>query len=388
MKYFPLIWATLWRKKARTILTLLSVVIAFLLFGVLETIDYAFSHPSSGITGADKLVTTNRFSITLPLPISDTQQIRSVPGIAEVTWMSWFGGYYQEQKNFVFALPVDTDSYFNLHKGEFVVSDAEMQAYRNTRTGALVNSALMKQFGWKIGDQVPLHSAIWTRKGDGSLDWTFDIVGSFDAKDPTQAKVQATTLLFHYDLFDEGRSFGKGTVSWFEERVADPSQSAAISARIDALFANSPNETKTQPANDFQMAFIKQLGDIGFVLRAILGAVFFTLLFLTGNTMMQSVRERIPELAVLKTLGFGDGKVLRLVLAESLLLCVIAAVIGLGLSFAALPLIKVGLPGIEVSPKAIPPGIGVAVLLALIVGMAPALRAMRLNIVDALADKR
>jgi putative ABC transport system permease protein len=388
MKYFPLIWATLWRKKARTILTLLSIVIAFLLFGVLETIDYAFSHPSSGITGADKLVTINRFSITLPLPISDTQQIRSVPGIAEVTWMSWFGGYYQEQKNFVFALPVDTDSYFNLHKGEFVVADAQMQAYRNTRTGALVNSALMKKFGWKIGDKVPLHSAIWTRKEDGSLDWTFDIVGSFDAKDPTQAKVQATTILFHYDLFDEGRSFGKGTVSWFEERVADPSQSAAISNRIDALFANSPNETKTQPANDFQMAFIKQLGDIGFVLRAILGAVFFTLLFLTGNTMMQSVRERIPELAVLKTLGFGDGKVLRLVLAESLLLCVIAAVIGLGLSFAALPLIKVGLPGIEVSPKAIPPGIAVAVLLALIVGMAPALRAMRLNIVDALADKR
>jgi putative ABC transport system permease protein len=177
-------------------------------------------------------------------------------------------------------------------------------------------------------------------------------------------------------------------VSWFEERVADPSQSAEISSRIDALFANSPNETKTQPANDFQMAFIKQLGDIGFVLRAILGAVFFTLLFLTGNTMMQSVRERIPELAVLKTLGFGDGRVLRLVLAESLLLCVIAAVIGLGLSFAALPLIKVGLPGIEISPKAIPPGIGVAVVLALIVGTAPALRAMRLNIVDALADKR
>jgi putative ABC transport system permease protein len=388
VKYLPLVWATLWRKKARTILTLLSIVIAFLLFGVLETIDYAFSHPSSGITGADKLVTINRFSITLSLPISDTQQIRSVPGIAEVTWMSWFGGYYQEQKNFVFALPVDTDSYFNLHKGEFVVSDAEMQAYRNTRTGALVNSALMKKFGWKIGDKVPLHSAIWTRKEDGSLDWTFDIVGSFDAKDPTQAKVQATTLLFHYDLFDEGRSFGKGTVSWFEERVADPSQSAAISSRIDALFANSPNETKTQPANDFQMAFIKQLGDIGFVLRAILGAVFFTLLFLTGNTMMQSVRERIPELAVLKTLGFGDGKVLRLVLAESLLLCVIAAIIGLGLSFAALPIIKVGLPGIEVSPKAIPPGIGVAVVLALIVGAAPALRAMRLNIVDALADKR
>jgi putative ABC transport system permease protein len=388
MKYFPLIWATLWRKKTRTIFTLLSVVVAFLLFGMLETVDYAFSHPGNGVTGADKLVTTNKYSITLSLPFSDAQQIRSVPGVAEVSWISWFGGYFQESKNFVFAAPVDTDSYFSLHKGEFVVSDEEMQAYRNTRTGALVNSALMKKFGWKVGDKVPLHSTIWTQKKDGSLDWTFDVVGSFSVKDPTQASQQAQTLLFHYELFDEGRSFGKGTVGWFEERVSDPSQASAISNRIDALFANSSNETKTQPANDFTMAFIKQFGDIGFVLRAILGAVFFTLLFLTGNTMMQSVRERIPELAVLKTLGFGDGQVLGLVLAESLLLCVIAALIGLALSYAALPIIKLGLQGMELSSNPLIPGVGAAVLLALIVGLPPALRAMRLNIVDALADHR
>src|SRR5271170_3467556 len=388
MKYFPLIWATLWRKKTRTVFTLLSVVIAFLLFGMLETVDYAFAHPDTGVTGADKLITTNKYSITLSLPFSDAQQIRSVPGVAEVTWISWFGGYYQESKNFVFALPVDTDSYFNLHRGEFVVSDEQMRAYRNTRTGALLNDALMKKFGWKVGDKVPVHSTIWTRKNDGSLDWSFDVVGSFSVKDPTQASAQASTLLFHYELFDEGRSFGKGTVGWFEERVSDPSQSAAISGRIDALFANSPNETKTQPANDFTMAFIKQFGDIGFVLRAILGAVFFTLLFLTGNTMMQSVRERIPELAVLKTLGFGDSKVLGLVLAESLLLCLMAALVGLALSYATLPIIKRGLQGMQLSPAALIPGIGIAVLLALIVGAAPALRAMRLNIVDALADKR
>src|SRR6202789_368959 len=323
MKYLPLIWATLWRKKTRTIFTLLSVVIAFLLFGVLETVDYAFSHPSNGVTGADKLITTNKYSIVLSLPFADVQQVRSVPGVAEVTWITWFGGYYQESKNFVFALPVDTDSYFNVHKNEFIVSDE-----------------LMQKFGWKVGDKVPLHSTIWTQRNGGSLDWTFDIVGSFDAKDPTQAGAQSSSLLFHYELFDEGRSFGKGTVGWLEERVGDPAQSSAISKRIDALFANSPNETKTQPANDFTMAFVKQFGDIGFVLRAILGAVFFALLFLTGNTMMQSVRERIPELAVLKTLGFGDGKVLGLVLAESLLLCAIAAAIGLALSFAALRIIR------------------------------------------------
>jgi putative ABC transport system permease protein len=387
MKYLPLIWATLWRRKTRTIFTLLSVVVAFLLFGVLETVDDAFAHPSVGVTGADKLITTNKYSITLLLPFSDTQQIRSVPGVAEVTWITWFGAYYQESKNFVFALPIDTDTYFNLHKGEFVVSDAAQRAFRGTRTGALANAALMKKFGWKVGDKVPLHSTIWTQK-DGSLDWTFDIVGSYQAKDPTQQSAQAGSLLFHYEYFDEGRAFGKGNVGWFEERVEDPAQSAAVAGRIDALFANSSDETKTQPAKDFTMAFIKQLGDVGFVLRAILGAVFFTLLFLTGNTMMQSVRERIPELAVLKTLGFGNGTVLGLVIGESLLLCVMAAVVGLALSYTALPIVKEGLQGVELSPGALLPGLGVAVLLALIVGAAPALSAMRLSIVDALAGKR
>jgi len=387
MKYFPFLWATLWRKKIRTLFTLLSIVVAFLLFGVLETVDYAFSHPSVGASGADLLITTNKFSITLPLPFSDAQQIRSVPGVTETTWISWFGGYYQESKNFVFAAPVDTDSYFNLHKGDFIVSDAEMRAYRDTRTGALVNVALMKKFGWTVGDKVPLHSTIWTQKKDGSLDWTFDIVGTFDAKDPIQASQQASTLFFHYELFDEGRSYSKGKVGWFEERVADPAQSAAIANRIDALFENSSDETKTQPAKDFMMAFMKQFGDIGFVLRAILGAVFFALLFLTGNTMMQSVRERVPELAVLKTLGFSDGSVLRLVIAESLLLCVTAALIGLALSYGALPILKQGLQGVELSPIALLPGIGVAVLLGVIVGLPPAVRAMRLNIIAALADK-
>jgi len=388
MKYLPLVWATLWRKKTRTVFTLLSVVIAFLLFGMLETIDYAFAHPDTGVTGADKLITINKYSITLSLPISDVQQIRSVPGVAEVTWISWFGGYYQESKNFVFALPIDTPTYFDLHKDEFVVSDAQMAAFKNTRSGVLVNSALMKKFGWHVGQKLPLHSTIWTQKSDGSLDWTFDIVGTFAVKDATQASQQASTVLFHYELFDEGRSFGKGQVGWFEERVVDPSQSAQISQKIDALFANSPNETKTQPAKDFAMSFVKQFGDVGFVLRAILGAVFFTLLFLTGNTMMQAVRERTPELAVLKTLGFSDAQVLGLVIGESLLLCVLAAVVGLVSSYAFIPVIQSVLQGVTMSPWLLPDGLGAAVLLALLVGTPPALRAMRLNVVDALMEKR
>jgi putative ABC transport system permease protein len=387
MKYFPLLWATLWRKKTRTTFTLLSIVIAFLLFGVLESVDYAFSHPSSGVTGANKLITTNKYSITLSLPFADVQEIGALPGIEAVTWINWFGAYYQESKNFVFALPVDTDSYFAVHKDEFIVDDAQMNAYRSMRTGTLVNVALMQKFGWKVGDKLPLHSTIWSQK-DGSLDWTFDIVGTFAAKDPTQARAQASTVLWHYEMFDEGRNFGKGTVGWIEERIKDPTQAPALAGKIDALFANSSNETKTQPANDFAASFIKQLGDIGFVIRAILGAVFFTLLFLTGNTMMQSVRERIPELAVLKTLGFSNGTVLGLVIGEALLLCVFAALVGMVLSLGILPVIASFLQGVEFSPWALVPGVAVAVLLAVIVGLPPGMRAMRLSIVDALSGKR
>jgi putative ABC transport system permease protein len=388
VKYLPLLWANLWRKKTRTVFTLLAVAVAFLLYGALATIDDAFENPQTGVTGVDKLITTNKFSLTLLLPFSDVQQIASVPGVAVVTWITWFGAYYQESKNFVFALPIDTPTYFDLHKDEFVVSDAQMNAFRNTRSGALVNSALMKKFGWRIGQKLPLHSTIWTQKSDGSLNWTFDIVGTFDAKDPTQAAQQASTVLFHYELFDEGRSFDKAKVGWFEERVADPAQSAQIAQKIDALFANSPDETKTQPAKDFAMSFVKQFGDVGFVLRAILGAVFFTLLFLTGNTMMQSVRERTPELAVLKTLGFSDAKVLGLVLGEALLLCLLAAVVGLIASYGLIPVVQTVLQGVTTSPWLVPRGLGLAALLALLVGTPPALRAMRLNVVDALMDKR
>jgi putative ABC transport system permease protein len=384
MKYLPLLWAALWRRKARTIFTLLSIVVAFLLFGVLETIDYAFAHPDAGQSGADRLIITNKFSITLALPSSYTQQIRSVPGVAEVTWLTWFGAYYQESKNFIFAVPIDADSYFKLHRQDVVVAPDTLKTFEQTRTGMLVNVALMNKYGWKVGDKLPLHSTIWTRSQDGSLNWTFDIVGTFSSTDSTQD----STTLFHFVYFDEGRSFGKGTVGWYEVGIADATQAAPIAGKIDALFANSSNETKTQPAKDFLIAFVKQRGDIAFVLHAILGAVFFALLFLTGNTMMQSMRERIPELAVLKTLGFTDRKVFSLLIAESLFLCVTAALLGLLLSYSLLPIIQGALQGVELSGGMLLPGLLVAAVLALIVGLPPAIRANRLQIVDALADKR
>jgi putative ABC transport system permease protein len=295
---------------------------------------------------------------------------------------------WQIPTHVIAMIPTADRSYFKVHQSEFAIDDQPMAAFRATRSGALVNVALMKKFGWKVGDKVPIHSAIWSQKHGGSLDWTFDIVGGFDAKDPAQAGAQSTLLLFHYEYFDEGRGFGNGTVGWLEERVTNPQNSAEVSNQIDVLFANSSNETKTQPAQEFALTFVKQLGDISFILRAILGAVFFTLLFLTGNTMMQSARERIPDMAVLKTLGFSDGRVMSLVVAEALLLCVTAALAGLGLSLALLPLIRRGLQGAQLSPMALVPGIIIAVLLALVIGIPPAVRAMRLNIVDALAEQR
>ena len=281
-------------------------------------------------------------------------------------------------------MPVDIDSYINVHRDEISIKDDELQKYRQMRTAALVNTALMKQHGWKVGDKLPLHSTIWTRKDDGSLNWVFDIVRTFASTD----KSQAQTVLFHYEYFDEGRGFGKGNVGWFEERIDQPSQAAVMAERIDALFANSSNETKTQPAKDFLIAFIKQRGDIGFVLRAILGAVFFSLLLLPANTLMQSMRERTSELAVLKTLGFKDAQVFALLVGESLFLFVSAAVVGLALSYGLLPVIKDALQGIDLSGGMFIPGIVLAVALAIIVGLPPALRAKRLKIVDALADKR
>jgi putative ABC transport system permease protein len=384
VKYLPLLWAALWRRKARTIFTLLSIVVAFLLFGVLETIDYAFAHPDAGQAGADRLITINKYSITLSLPSSYTQQIRSLPGVTEATPLTWFGSYYQESKNFVFAVPIDTDSYFKVHRQDVLVDPQTLKTFEQTRAGILVNTKLMEKYGWKIGDKLPLHSTIWTRSQDGSLNWTFDIVGVMTSTDATQD----STLLFHFEYFDEGRSFGKGTVGWYEVSIADPAQAASMAQKIDTMFANSSNETKTQPSKDFLIAFVKQRGDIAFVLHAILGAVFFALLFLTGNTMMQSMRERIPELAVLKTLGFTDLKVFALLLAESLALCVSAAFVGLALSYSLLPRMQTALQGVELSGGMLLPGLMVAVLLALFVGLPPALRANRLQIVDALADKR
>lgn len=382
MKYFPLIWATLWRKKARTILTLLSIVIAFFLFGMLQGVNSAINH-SVELANVDRLISINRVSLTEPLPMSYLSQIQSVPGVEAVAYSSWFGSYYQDPKQFVFGTPIDVDLYFPIVP-EVEISDEAIDKLKRTRTGAVVGEPLMEKYGWSVGDRIPIQSTIWTKADDGTSNWEFDIVGTYNvSEDPNQAN----GFFFNYEYFEEARAFAKGTVGWYFLKVSDPTRAAEVANAIDARFANSASETKTQSEKEFQQSFIKQFGDINFIVNAILGAVFFTLLFLTGNTMMQSVRERIPELAVLKTLGFSDGKVVSFVIAEALMLCLLAALIGLGLSALAFPALKGFIGEASLQREVIVTGISAAIVLALIIALMPASRALRLSIVDALAGR-
>ena len=380
-KYFSLVWAGLARKKLRSALTLLSIVIAFLLFGLLQGVDSAFSR---GVEGAhlDRLVVQGKVSMTDQLPLADRTQIASVPGVTSVTYASWFGGYYQDPKNSIFSFPVEASTYFELFP-EIVLPNDQLQALVKTRTGAIIGRKLAEKYGWKVGDAIPVKSTIWTKQ-DGTSDWSFQVVGIFEVPGDSG---QEQRLFFNNDYFDEARSLDKGMVGWYSVQIDDPAHAAAISSAIDLLFANSDHETKTVTEKEFQQSFLKQMGDINFIVSSIIGAVFFALLFLTGNTMMQSVRERIPEFAILKTLGYSDHTVLSLVVAEGLVLALTAAALGLAGSAAAFPLLQdvVGVP--HLPPAVIGLGLFYAVLLALVTALLPGLRVARLNIVNALGGR-
>lgn len=381
MKFFPLVWAALWRRKPRTIFTMLSILVAFLLFGLLQAVNVGLAR-SIEISGADRLFVAGRFSFTEILPLSYYARIKALPGVALATHASWFGGVYQQERNFFGQFAVDHSTYLDMYP-EFLVSPEARAAWARTRTGALAGKGLARRFGWKVGDRIPIQATIWPRR-DGSNSWAFDLVGLIDGADET-ARAQADVLLFRHDYFDEDRQFGRGFVGWYLVRVADPAQAETVARAIDRQFANSPRETRTDSEKAFNQAFLKQMGDIELVIVSILGSVFFTLLFLTGNTMMQSVRERIPELAVLKTIGYSDVTLLGLVLAESLLLCVIAALLGLAAATLLMPGLAAKLPGLHMEPLVWWQGAAIAAAVALIVGLPPAWRAMRLDIVQALS---
>ena len=386
MKYLHLIWAALFRSKTRTLLTLLSVIAAFLLFGMLDSVRVAFNSGGE-VTGANRMVTASRLSLTQMLPYSLDAQIKSVPGVKKATFAAWFGGIYQDPKNFFPNFSVGP-GYLDLYP-EFTLSAEQRKAWEADRSGAIVGEALAKKYGWKIGDTIPLQATIFPTKG--SNDWSFKLRGIFRVDDEAR-KGQEQMLLFHWNYFDESNDYVKGRVGWYIVQLDSAGSADRVSHAIDSLSANSDHETKTQTEEAFNQGFAKQIGDIGLIVTAIMAAVFFTLLLLTGNTMAQAVRERIPELAVLKTIGFSNRSVMWLLLAESILLVVLGGLIGLGLAPVLMKAAVAGSGGFIQLPSGLPAEtivIGLVLMLAfgVLAGLLPALRGMRLNIVDALAGR-
>jgi putative ABC transport system permease protein len=382
MKYLPLIWRNLLRRKVRTIFTTASIFIAFLLFGVLMAIKAAFSMWID-VAGADRLMTIHRVSFIQPLPKSYLERIRGVEGVTGITHANWFGGIYQDPDNFIANFAVDPESYLAMYP-EYEMPEEQKTAWFANRTGAVVGIDTARRFGWKVGDRVPLQGTIY-RKPDDSP-WEFTIDGIYDSQVQGTDK---TLFFFHYDYLNEtiAQGFGRDQVGWYIVKVENPAEADAVARRMDALFANSPAETKTATEKAFAADFAKQVGDIGAIMTAIAAVVILFILFVAGNAMAQSIRERTNELAILKTLGFNDRKVLGMVLLESSVIALLGG--GLGLLVAWL-IIAQGdptggfLPIFYFPPKDLVLGCVMVVALGVMTGIIPALQAGRLKIVDAL----
>lgn len=387
MSFLSLVWAGLFRRRTRTALTLVSIVVAFLLFGLLRSIANAFS-AGVDIAGVDRLIVQPKYSIIDPLPISHLNEIRRVPGVAMATHADWFGGFYQDHKNFFAKYPVKPAEWFAVYP-EFRIDPQQLEAFENTRTGAVAPAEMAAKYGWKIGDKIPIEADIYPKKDNTRL-WEFDLVGTYQAPHEGGSGSSQDAFLFNYDYFDEARQFGQGQVGWFVVRVSDPAKALEVARSIDAQFENSANETKTATEAEFARQFANQIGDIGLMMGGILGAVFFTILLLTGNTMAQAFRERVPELAVMKTLGFSDMTVSLLVLGEAVLLCLVGGVLGLAVAALLAPGVARGikdiLPGFTIVWQTFAAGLSIALALGLAVGAVPALTARRLRIVDALRE--
>ena len=383
-KYLPLVWGSLFRKKTRTGFTLASLTAAFLLLGLLQAVNSLFNS-GADFLGANRLIVQAKTSFTQPLPMRMMPQLEAVPGVERVATSQFFGGQYRDERagfpQFAVIPQRLRDTY-----PEWVMPEDQWRAFVSTQDGAIVGRNLADKYGWKLGDIVPLNSFIWT-KADGSRIWEWRIVGIFDGRD-AKWQEQASIMYLNYGQFDEARSErAKGLAGVFIVRVADPLDSPRVAAEIDRRFANSADETKTQNEQDFQLNFLRQFGDIGFIMNAISGAVFFTILILTGFTMSQAVRERVPELAVLKCLGFTDRTVLWLVLAEAFMLCALGAGLGMGLAAVITAHLPPEFPPLQPDRRVWLFVTAAVLVLTTAVGLPPALHAMRLKIVDALAGR-
>ena len=384
MKYLHLLWRNLFRRKVRTIFTFLSIVVAFLLFGLLMAIRHGFDYGVQ-IAGESRLLTVHKVSIIQLLPVRYGNQIATTDGVGAVTHQTWFGGVYQDPRNFFAQIAVEPEPFLEIYP-EIVLTPEERARWLATRPGAIAGRKLAERFDWQVGDVIPIQPTFW-RPVEGRETYEFELVGIYDGATPD---VDVSSFYFRYDYLME-RVGDIGQVGWYVVDIEDPERADQVAQTIDGQFANSPAETKTTTERAFMRSFAEQVGNTGAILVAIVGIVFFVILLIAGNTMAQSVRERTSELGVLKTVGFTDGAVLALVLAEAVLLAGAGGAVGLGLSLLVVPglepLLVAFLPVFYVPPAALALGIGLALLLGLASGGLPAWSARRLQITEALGRR-
>jgi putative ABC transport system permease protein len=383
MNDLVLIGKNLFRKKLRAGLMLVSILIAFLIFGVLAGFERAFN-AGEDVAAADRLVVVNKINFTQPLPIAYFNRVRGIEGVRQATHLNWFGGYYQDPKNFLIVMAVDPETYLQVYDDQIDVAADARAAFVRERTGTLVGETMLKKWGWKVGDRVPIMSNIFTQK-NGSRTWDFTIVGAIRSRKPN---VDANFMVFHYQYFNETQNLGKDMIGWMALNTTSPSANERVARTIDQLFANSLYETSTDTEKAFNKAFAAQLGNIALIVALVVGAAFATILMIVGNTMAMAVRERTREIGVLKTLGFPNGRILRLVLGESVLLALLGGLPGIVLAalFAAAMETSVGnfIPGFAVTPGIALTAVALMLGLGLATGFIPALSAVRLKIATAL----
>ncbi|MBZ5528467.1 MAG: FtsX-like permease family protein [Acidobacteriia bacterium] len=379
MKYGALLRANLLRKKFRLILTIGSFAMALFLFAFLAVVRDAFSRGTE-VAGADRLVVINRVSIISPIPLSYRDKILRIPGVETITHNNWFGGIYQDEKNFFPQFVIDPENQRQVFP-ELVTPDEQWNDFLKDREGAIAGERTAKRFGWKIGDRIPIRATIW---GGGA--WEFNLRGIYHGK---RAQDDDTQFWFRWDYFQERIPSGvKGQVGWYVLRVKNPEDAVRVAKAIDAEFANSPSETKTETESAFAAGWVKQFGNIQFLILTIGTVVFFTLLLVTGNTMAISVRERTAELAVLKAIGFSGRAVLFLILAESMVIAMAGGLLGLGVAYLAVPLLGTALngllPNLVLSVSMLAGGFAATLLVGVASGIFPGMGAMRMRVVNAL----
>jgi putative ABC transport system permease protein len=380
MKFIGLVFKSARRSKRRTLLTIISVALAVFLFATLRSVLDGFDAVSAA-SSSTRIVTIRSTSMIFPMPTSHAEAIRSTPGIRDVTWANWFGGIYKDPKNFFGQFAIEPESYLRMYP-EVILSPEDKKAFLEDRTGCIVGDGLAKKYAWKVGDRIVIQPGI---PNYGSQDYPFTIRGIYKAG---SSAIDNQSMLFHWKYVDE-RSDVKGQVGWYVAEVANPDQAAQVAMAIDQKFANSPYETKTDTEQQFSASFASMLGNLNLLLGSVALAVVLSTLFVAGNTMAMSVRERTTEIAVMRTLGFPASTVFLLVVGEGLVVSVIGGALGALLARVVINGEFLGLaggfiPAFGVTNWNVVVGLGLSVLIGLLAALIPATMASRLKIVDAL----